>query len=162
MIIVSDTSPIANLIQIGELEILNLMFGKVIIPPSVHREIEALRQFNVDLTEFETADWIEKVAPLNVLLLQNIKLELDEGESEAIVVASELGAHYLLIDERLGTAKARQFGLETVGLIGVLIKAKREGIIREVKPILDSLIKDAGFWIGQKLYLNVLKTVSEA
>ncbi len=87
--------------------------------------------------------------------------EIDEGESEAIVLAIEMGADYLLIDERIGTNKAREKGLETIGLLGVLIKAKEKGIIEKVETILDDLMNKAGFWIGEKLKERVLKEVNE-
>ncbi|NJN35406.1 MAG: DUF3368 domain-containing protein [Saprospiraceae bacterium] len=105
--------------------------------------------------------WIEVISPVNILLLNQIKIELDAGESEAIVIAKELHADYILIDERLGTKKAQEAGLQTVGLIGVLIKAKNEKHIVKVKPILDRLVENAGFWIGTKLYNSVLKSVGE-
>ena len=161
MIIVSDTSPIANLIQIGALHILHQLFGRVIIPPTVEREVLALKMFDIDLTEFEDSDWIEVVFPKDNFLVTQMKIELDAGESEAIVLAKELNADYLLIDERLGTKKAHEVDLQTVGLLGVLIKAKSENHIEKVKPILDALINDAGFWIGTKLYHTVLKSVDE-
>ena len=161
MIIVSDTSPIANLIQIGALNLLHQLFGRVIIPPTVEREILALKKFGVDLTAFENSSWIEIISPIDIPLLNQIKNDLDEGESEAIVVAKELHADYILIDERLGTKKAQEIGLQTVGLLGVLIKAKNENHIEKVKPILDALIDNAGFWIGLKLYNSVLSSVGE-
>jgi hypothetical protein len=161
MIIVSDTSPIANLIQIDALKILHQLFGRVIIPPTVEQEILALKKFNVDLTEFENSDWIETVVPRDIQWVNQINNELDAGESEAIVIAIELHADYILIDERLGTKKAQEIGLQTVGLLGVLIKAKNEKHIKNIKPILDSLVNDSGFWIGSKLYNSVLKSVGE-
>ena len=161
MIIVSDTSPIVNLIQIGALHILHQLFGRVIIPPTVEREVLALKMFDIDLTEFEDSDWIEVVYPKDNFLVTQMKIELDAGESEAIVLAKELNTDYLLIDERLGTKKAHEVDLQTVGLLGVLIKAKSENHIEKVKPILDTLINDAGFWIGTKLYQTVLKSVGE-
>jgi uncharacterized protein len=161
MIIISDTSPIANLIQIGELKILHHLFGDVIIPPAVFKEIVALKTFGIDLTEFENSKWIKVIAPQNELFVSQIEIELDAGESEAIVVANEMRADYILMDERLGTKKAQEMGLQTIGLLGVLIKAKQQGEILLVKPILDALIKEAGFWIGLKLYHTVLKSTDE-
>ncbi len=161
MIIVSDTSPIANLIQIGALNILHQLFGRVIIPPKVEEEVLALKMFGVDLSVFENSNWIEVISPKNLVLLNEMRIELDEGESEAIVLAKELNADYILIDERLGTKKAHEVLLQTIGLLGVLIKAKNEKHIEKVKPILDALINDAGFWIGSKLYQTVLNSVGE-
>lgn len=58
MIIVSDTSPIANLLQIDRLDLLHAIFGDVVIPPAVEHEVLALENFNVDLASFHKAGWI--------------------------------------------------------------------------------------------------------
>ncbi len=161
MIIISDTSPIANLLQIRKLELLKLMFGRIIIPPTVDKEINELEKFSVDLEEYHKGKWIEIIYPKDMVLLKQLKEELDEGEAEAIVLAKELHVDFLLIDERLGTKKAKDQGLNTIGLLGVLMKAKEKGLISYVKPIIEELEKEAGFWISDKLRKIVLKVAGE-
>lgn len=161
MIIISDTSPIANLLQIRKLELLKLIFGRIIIPPTVDKEIRELEKFNMDLEEYHKGKWIEIIYPKDMMLLKQLKEELDEGEAEAIVLAKELHADFLLIDERLGTKKAKDQGLNTIGLLGVLMKAKEEGLISYVKPIIEELEKEAGFWISDKLRKMLLKVAGE-
>jgi len=161
VIVISDTSPVSNLIIIGRLEILKGVFEEIVIPPSVESEIERLSDFSISLNLYHESDWIRKEKPKNEEEVKKLMSEIDEGESEAIVLAIEMGADYLLIDERIGTNKAREKGLETIGLLGVLIKAKEKGIIEKVEPILDELMNKAGFWIGEKLKERVLKEVNE-
>ncbi len=161
MIVISDTSPISNLIIIEKLEILKEVFKEIIIPPFVESEIEKLPDFSISLNLYHRSVWIRKERPKNEEEVKKLMNEIDEGESEAIVLAIEIGADYLLIDERIGTNKAREKGLETIGLLGVLIKAKEKGIIEKVEPILNELINKAGFWIGDKLKERVLKEVNE-
>lgn len=161
MIIVSDTSPIANLLQIRRLDLLQQLFGKILIPPSVHKEIKRLENFSIDLTAYYNATWIEIIAPINEAKVLEFMLEIDEGESEAIVLAKEHQADYLLIDERLGTSIALTEGLQTIGLIGVLIKAKEIGLITAIQPILNDLENKAGFWISKKLKNIILKDLGE-
>lgn len=161
MIVVSDTSPVSNLIQIGQLEILQKIFYKVLIPPSVDKEIKKLEDFSIDLTSYKTAEWIEIVMPLATDKVLTFSEKLDEGESEAIVIALEQNADYLLIDERLGTKMALAEGLTTLGLIGVLLKAKSMGFIEKVGPVLGELELKAGFWIGAKLKQRILKDAGE-
>lgn len=161
MIVISDTSPIANLIVIERLDILHQVFQNVIIPPSVNSEIEALHKFEIDITLYQESDWIEVQAPSNEEEVNRYMMDLDEGESEAISLAKELGADFLLIDERAGTNKALEEGLNTIGLVGVLIKSKEMGIIELIEPILIQLKEEAGFWIGKKLLDSVLKEVGE-
>lgn len=83
---ISDTSPLTNLIQIGKLEIIKLVFQHVIIPPVVDVEIRALANFGIDLTEYLNAKWIEVVVPSDEHLLKQMKEDMDEGEAEAIVI----------------------------------------------------------------------------
>ena len=87
--------------------------------------------------------------------------KLDAGEAQAIVLALETNCDLLLMDERIGTNVARQEGLQTIGLVGVLIKAKENGIIKEVREILSDLKQQAGFWLGEKLENQILENLGE-
>ncbi len=91
-----------------------------------------------------------------------LKADLDLGEAEAIALALELNADRLLMDERLGRAAAIRAGLQVTGVLGILIAAKRNNLIPEVKPLLNALIEQVGFWIDERLYAEVLQAVSES
>ena len=95
---------------------------------------------------------------LAVNLLRN---ELDQGESEALVLAKELGAVRILIDERLARRKARSVGLTVTGTLGVLLMAKEAGLIPAVRPLLDSL-SETPFRMSENLYRRVLRMAGEA
>ena len=161
MIIVSDTSPVSNLILIERLDILQSLFTEIIVPPAVDAEIRALKQFGKDLSEYENAEWIKVSAPTNLQKVQTLRFKLDEGEAQAIALALEINCDLLLMDERIGTNIARQEGLQTVGLVGVLIKAKEVEIIKEVREILDALKNIAGFWLDAKLEKKILEQLGE-
>jgi predicted nucleic acid-binding protein len=133
MIIVSDCSPISNLILIGELDILRKLFSEVIVPPEVHHEILALSELGFNLGEYSASSWIRVERPVDPLQVSKLLSVVDQGEAEAIVLATELHADYLLIDERLGAAEANKRNLKTVGLMGVLVKAKQQHIISEAR-----------------------------
>ncbi len=161
MIIVSDTSPVSNLILIERLELLEKLFSEIIVPPAVDAEILALKQFGKDLSEYENAAWIKIIAPQNQQTVQTLKFNLDEGEAQAIALALEMNCDLLLMDERIGTDIARREGLQTVGLVGVLIKAKEQGFIKEMREVLKDLKQTAGFWLGEKLQNQILENLGE-
>ena len=127
MIIVSDTSPVSNLILIGRLDLLRQLYTTVIVPASVDAEIRFLKNLGKDIAIYETAEWIRVLSPKNHAKANYFKSILDTGEAEAIALALELDCDFLLMDERVGTRIAGANGLTTLGLIGVLVKGKDEG-----------------------------------
>ena len=161
MIVVSDTSPISNLIQIGKVDLLNKVFGDVLIPPTVQDEILALESFGIDLKTFLTADWIKVQAIQDQSKVITLLIDLDEGESEAIVLAQEVSADWILMDERAGTKIAEGLGLHPIGVIGVLIKAKEKGIIPSVVAVIEELRTTAGFWVTDKFLLKIKNELGE-
>jgi len=161
MIVVSDTSPIANLLQIGQLSLLQAIFEEVIIPPAVQAELLELQHFQIDLTELNAAIWIQ-VQPLQSTEGMRELLEvLDEGESEAILLAQEINADWILMDERTGTQKAEAMGLRPIGLVGVLIKAKEKGLILQVTPVIEEMRTKVGFWISDKFLASIKQMLKE-
>lgn len=161
-VIVSDTSPISNLFKIKRLDLLRLVFGKIIVPNAVMDELLELEKRGIDLSEITNADWIETAEVENFLAVQNLMGSMiDLGESEAIILAKEIKADYLLIDEKLGRKIAESEGLKVIGLLGVLRQAKTIGLIPEIKSILDELRTIARFRIHQSLYELILSEAGE-
>ena len=154
MLIVSDTSPILNLVAVERLELLRDLYGSIVIPPAVSAELHANGIFL-------TADWVEVIEPRNRAAVEGLRAELDAGESEAIVLAQQLKASLLLMDERLGRRAAIQLGLGVTGLLGILAEGKKRGLISSCAPLLDSMIGRAGFWIGERLRSDYLKALGE-
>ena len=163
MIVVSDTSPLCNLAIIGDLFLLQQIYERVLIPPSVADELARGGEDDDRIVGVLSLDWIEVRQPTN--LQQITKLEndnnLDRGEAEAIVLALELGADELLIDERLGRREATRLGLSITGLLGVLLVAKRRGLVVAIRPVMDDLINQAGFRVSNQLYAEVLLAANE-
>lgn len=161
MKIVSNTSPLINLAMIGELELIQKLYGTIYIPQAVFDEIVIQGKGQAGAEQIKSNTWI-KVYPIqNTLLIKSLSLELDKGEAEAIALAIELSAHLVLLDEKRGRTIAGQFNLRPLGLLGILIHAKKTGLIPLVKPLIDQLRNHAGFWIDNKLYQYILDSVKE-
>lgn len=161
MIIVSDTSPINNLAAINHLHLLNQLYGTVFIPEAVYRELTDPNFPVAGATEVQTFDWIQTRAVSDRTLVETLSNELDIGEAEAIALAVEMQADQVLIDERRGRLVASRLNLRYTGILGILVEAKSKGVIAEVRPLLDALINEAGFWVAEPLYNSVLQLVNE-
>lgn len=134
MIVVSDTSPLNYLILIGFQDVLPNLFGQIIIPAAVLSELQHTK------TPTIIKDWIaSEPAWLEVRTVQinpSNKLEnLDRGEREAIILAQELGADAILIDEKDGRREAAKLGLTTIGTLSVLDRAADANLISFAEAI---------------------------
>jgi len=160
MIVVSDTSSISNLAAIGQLKLLEQLYGIVIIPTAVYQEI--LNSGNTDpaVLAIQTVNWIETRSVTNITLLQNLRNKLDIGEAEAITLAVELNADRLIVDERKGRNEAINLGLRVTGILGILLAAKQQRLVLLIQPLLDDLIAN-GFWIRLELYAELLQLAGE-
>jgi predicted nucleic acid-binding protein len=158
MIVVSDTSAISNLIHINQLGLLKDLFDELIISPAVKRE---LFQDGKHIHHLEKQDWIRVEYPSDHELVQKLLTELDLGESESIALAKEKKADFLLIDEYLGRTIAHSLDIKIVGVLGVLILAKRHGLIEEVRIHIQALYS-VGFRLNKELVNSVLKRLDES
>jgi predicted nucleic acid-binding protein len=158
MIVVSDTSPITNLLRIGRIDLLQPLFGTVVIPEAVHEEIAYIEEQRVAISKI---DWITVVPVTNADLLGRLLVTLDRGEAEALTLAVELDADAVLIDESKGREEARKLNLPLTGILGVLIGAKEEGLIPLVEPEIRRLVDNSGFWLSEELIDSVLRTIGE-
>ncbi len=161
MIIISDTSPINNLAAINQLSLLQQLYGTVIIPEAVYQELTDPDFPVAGATEVQTLDWIQTRQVSDCTVVEALINELDKGEAEAIALALEIKAEQLLIDERRGRLVAKQLNIRYVGILGILVEAKGQGLISTVRPLLDALRNQAGFWVDEALYNRVLQLVGE-
>lgn len=156
--IVSNTTPIITLLTISKLELLQQIYEKIIIPKGVYEEIEQGKEkpFYTDLSKVEwiTIKSINDREPIKYLR------DLDKGEAEVIVLANELKADLVIIDERLGREFSEYFNLRVTGTIGVLLKAKELGFIKAIKPLIDQMI-DNRIWLNKKLIDKILNIANE-
>ncbi|MFH1634431.1 MAG: DUF3368 domain-containing protein [Chloroflexota bacterium] len=161
MKVVSDASPLVNLGRIGRLGLLQRLYGELIIPKAVWQEVVVDGAGQPGAVYVKSADWIKIRTVANKPLVQSFRQGLDAGEAEAIALALEIDADLLLMDERLGREVAHHFGVRYTGLIGVLVEAKHNGQISEIKSLLNDLRYKAGFRVSDSLYMRVLHDEGE-
>ena len=158
MIVVSDTTAITNFYQVDLLKLMKTLFQEIIIPQSVYDELAIIpKQKNV----IDNCSWIKIKKVKNKKMLAKLSIKLDSGEAEAIVLAKELKADLIIIDEYLGRKVAKEQGLKIIGVLGILIIAKNNGNIAKILPIVDELIQKAKFRVNPKLLNKILKKVGE-
>jgi uncharacterized protein len=154
MLVVSDTSPLTSLLQIGQAGLLPAVFDRVLIPPAVEDE---LLRFHASIPDF-----IDVRAIHDTQAAQSLSQELDWGEAEAIVLAEECRADYLLMDEKQGRSVAEARGLKVIGLLGVLLMAKQFKLIPAVGPLIAELESRAGFFVSEGVKQIVLAAAGES
>lgn len=160
MIVVANAGPLIALARIGRFDLLQSLYGQLHIPPAVRDEVATLARGHPAAKEVGTASWIRIVDVRDMTAVQLLKERLDAGESEAIVLAIELEASLLLIDEARGRRVAEARGMNKTGTIGTLIAAKKRGLVLEVTPLSDEL-RIAGFRMSEELYRTGQMLVGE-
>ena|SRR5690554_1145739 len=156
--IISNTTPLISFLKIGQLELLREIYNTIIIPEAVFAEVEKgkYKSYYMDISQFDWID-IQEIKDKKVL---SYFLDLDAGEAEVIVLATEIAADLVIIDETLGRRFAKHADLKVTGTIGILVKAKEVGLVKKVSPLLDELQKK-GVWINNKLKERILAKVNE-
>jgi predicted nucleic acid-binding protein len=159
-VVVSDTSPVRALAHLGLLELLRELFGQVLVPPAVERE---LGNSPVGLPAVVPGQFpfIQVQAPKDQAQVQQLLQTLDPGESEALALALEVRADAVLMDEAAGRAMAGQIGLQPVGVLGILVRAKQRGRIPAVSPLMDRLENELGFFLSAAVRAEVKRLAGE-
>jgi predicted nucleic acid-binding protein len=147
--IISDTSCLIILTNIGELDLLRKVYGNIITTKEVSTE------YGQDLPE-----WIEVRTVSDTNLQRVLEIQIDRGEASAIALAMETPGSTVIVDDQKARKVAESLGLNITGTIGVIIKAKLSGIIPSVKPFL-SKIKDTDFRVSEEIEILALKLAGE-
>jgi uncharacterized protein len=153
MIVVSDTSPITALLTIGAAELLAHLFQEVAIPPAVRDEL--LRSHPL------LPSWLQVKTVQSPGQVRSYAQTVDIGEAEAIALARELRADRLLMDERKGRTLALREGIPVIGLLGVVLLAKRRRLIPSARKLLQRLEAESGIYLAVDIRETALKTVGE-
>lgn len=154
--VVSNTTPLINLVGIGLLGLLEELYGDIWIPDTVYREYVArMRTGDPSLGKLS---WVKIVSP--IVLDSALPTSLGAGEAGAISLAIAENARAILIDEQLARRVAKEKDLPVVGTLGLLVSAKRSGLLPAVKPVIDKMALQ-GRHISESLYEQTLNAAGE-
>ncbi len=159
--IVSNSSPLIHLGKINRLELLKEQFQVITIPEMVHKECIVEGRGSEEAKLIKEADWIKVLKAKNRRLVTLLQADLDAGESEGIVLALEMEADLILLDDADAREKARHLGLKITGTLGVILKEKLRGNLHSLKETLMDL-KETGFRISKSLETRLLIEAGEA
>ena len=144
---VVDSACLIGLERIGRLDLLPALLDPIFAPPAVKQEFGVLPA------------WMTVERPADVGMVAALRLIVDPGESEAIVLPYEKGLR-IILDDRKAREVAQRLGVPVTGTVGLLLKAKQEGVMSAVRPLLDAL--DAKqFRIGDALRAEALRMAGE-
>ncbi|MBW2342016.1 MAG: DUF3368 domain-containing protein [Deltaproteobacteria bacterium] len=163
-LVISDASTLIHLVNIGRLGLLRNFFGQVVVPSAVWKEVVDLGEGRLgaeEVRQAENSGWMTIEAPSDNAFVRALSRDLDDGEAEVIALAVERKAGLILVDETEARRVADLYGIPRTGTIGLLLRAKREKIIELLKPELDRLVYQRGFWISQSFYQQALEAAGE-
>lgn len=152
MLVVSNSSPLIAFAAIGQLNLFPAVFQSIFIPPAVALEIAPSIPTLLPWLRIER---LKQPLPAAVL-----RRSLGDGERETLALAVEIQAERVLLDDLPARRVARRLNLPVTGTAGVLLVAKRHGLMPRIRPHLDALVKES-FFVGSELYDELLRLAGE-
>ena len=164
MPVVSNTSPILNLAVIGRLSLLHDQFGEALIPNEVLDELRIQENLpgSHEMRKALKEGWLIIQEVTDQSLVRVLQRELDIGEAAAIALAVQVKVDWILLDEKEGRKIAKSLGLQVAGILGILLRARREGKLQSMQKAMDQLRDMAGFHIGAELYDDLMRKSGES
>lgn len=157
--LICDTSALQYLHQLGLLHILTALADRVTVTPAVAAELSEGRSRGIDVPELSDFDWLSLRSPASTVLLPQAR-DLGEGETEVLALALESHDAVVVLDDRLARRVADELGLRLTGPLGLLIDAKKKGLVSKIEPLLDQL-QSLRFRLSPATRAAVLKLVGE-
>jgi len=161
---VSNSSPLIYVSALADLALVRQLFGQLLIPEAVFREVVVNGEGQPGAKEVGEAagDWIQIVRVEDTQRVASIqeRIGLQAGESEAIVLTRQLQIGTILLDDRLAVLEAETQRLSVVRTPALYLAAKRAGLIERVEPKLDSL-RSSGFYLRDEHYRAILQRAEE-
>ena len=158
--VIVNTTPLIALSHVGWLDILKKLYGEVTIPEAVYNELSVKAESVCKKAVDSSLDWIRVDKIKNQMAKTMYKTQLHDGEVEVMILAKEVAADVVIIDDANAKKHAKYLGLPVTGTLGVLIKAKQKGYINELRPMLQRMV-ESGIYLSQSLIELCLKQAGE-
>jgi len=138
-------------------------FGEILIPQGVLEELRVEEGLpgSQSIREAIKKGWLRVKEANDQIFVKVLYADLDKGEAEAIALALQVKAEWIILDEREGRRVAKSLGLKVIGVLGILLRAQREGKLSSLKKSMEDLRQKAGFHIGSELFSDVLREGGE-
>jgi predicted nucleic acid-binding protein len=156
--VVADASTLIGLSRIGQLNLLEELYGEVFIPRAVYDEVVAESKYGAE--KIKTAKYLKVQKITDSTLVDLFLGYLGRGEAEALTLSKEKKADFILIDEKKARKAARRAGFDVIGVLGLLLAAKRNELIDTVRPFIEELSKQ-GFRLSKEVTERALKEAGE-
>ena len=161
MIVVSNTTHLIGLASIRHFDLLHKLFGELYISQAVYEEsVVVSHEAGGAKQDVQSATWIKTVAVKDQFAVQLLLGDLDRGEAETIVLAHELKADWVLMEEKRGRRKLGELGIRKIGTAGRLLMAKQGGLLPTIRPDLEQL-RQRGFSLSLDIINTLLTQANE-
>lgn len=157
--VICNTSPLLYLHQVGQLGLLRDLYGRVLVPSAVREELRVGGERGFPVPDVDRMEWLHVRPPRETTLLP-VVIDLGAGEAEAIALALVEPGSLLILDDGLGRRIAHLNGLTYTGTLGVLVRAKKEGLLSKVSPVIEAL-RQTTMHLTPALIEAVLKDAGE-
>lgn len=158
--IICDTSSMQYLHQLGLLHLLPQLAERVLVPQAVVDELAVGRSLGFNVPDPAALAWVEILNPSSAVVLPLVT-GLGPGETAVLALGLERPGTVVVLDDRLARRTAEALGIPLTGTLGVLIDAKRQGLVPEVTSLLDQL-EDLGFRLSARMRAAVLSVAGES
>jgi len=157
--IIADSGPLISLAIINHLELLQKLYQQVFVPPAVWHEVTVKGKGMPGAAAVANLSWLEIRKP-EPQVLQPLSILVDPGEAEVIALAQSIENSIVLLDDSQARRVAERFDIPRIGTLGLLRRAKKQGLVREIRPLIEQL-KANNIYMADRLIEAVLQDVGE-
>lgn len=157
--VISNTSPLVYLHRLEQLQILETLFGEILVPNAVIQELERGQELGKDVPNVLNYLWVKQISVTIPEILQEL-IELGAGELEVLALALEHPHSLVILDDQLARQTAMMSDIKLIGTVGILLLAKTKNLISEIAPLLEQLPR-VGFRLHEQTKLDALRLAGE-